>query len=224
MPPVSMSSLQKKRPIGLIISLIITILLLCSAIAFGFWAFAEREDYKNNVEPKIAAAVEVAKQENSKQKDAEFAEKEKSPLKAYQGPSAYGSVVINFPKTWSAYVNETGSGGSPLDGYFHPDFVPGAQSGTTFALRLQVTESAYAQEIRQFENTAKQGKARIAAFQAPKVAGATGIRVDGEISQGKQGSMIILPLRDKTLKIFTESNQYLGDFNSHIIPNLTFVP
>jgi len=36
--------------------------------------------------------------------------------------------------------------------------------------------------------------------------------------------MILLPLRDKTLKISTESQQFVGDFDNIILANLKFVP
>jgi hypothetical protein len=52
----------------------------------------------------------------------------------------------------------------------------------------------------------------------------TGVRVDGQIADNIQGSMIILPLRDKTQEIWTESNSFLPDFNNNILPNLTFSP
>jgi hypothetical protein len=83
---------------------------------------------------------------------------------------------------------------------------------------------SYAQVTRALESQVKTGKIRTSAFTAPKVPGVVGIRVDGEVVTGKNGSMIILPLRDKTLKIWTESPQFVGDFNNIIIPNLSFVP
>jgi len=40
-----------------------------------------------------------------------------------------------------------------------------------------------------------------------------------------QGSMVLVPLRDKTLKIWTEADEtYLKDFNENILPNYTFEP
>jgi hypothetical protein len=36
--------------------------------------------------------------------------------------------------------------------------------------------------------------------------------------------MVILPLRDKTLEISTEAAQYQPDFNTYVLPNVTFNP
>ena len=50
----------------------------------------------------------------------------------------------------------------------------------------------------------------------------------GKIFQGRekvQGTMVIVPIRDKTLKVWTESNSvFLKDFNEAVLANLTFVP
>lgn len=227
MPPTQpMLSNNTKRPrsVGMIIALVILTLLFLGAAGFGIWAFMSRADYKNNSDQKAAAAVEIAVQQESTRKDAEFVEKEKSPLKIYAGPAAFGTLDISYPKTWSAFVTENDKANVPVDGYFHPNFVPDIKGGTAFALRLQVTSQAYDQEMRQFEGKVKNGKVKVSAFSAKNVAGVTGSRIEGEINTGQHGVMILLPLRDRTIKLSTESQQFLGDFNTIILENLKFVP
>src|SRR3989344_2148059 len=109
---------QRGSSAALLFALVFVVLLLFGAIGFGIWAYMGVQDYKANMEPKVAAAVEVAKKEISTTKDNELAEREKSPLKRYSGPATYGSVGISYPKTWSAYVDEsgTGSSSSPING------------------------------------------------------------------------------------------------------------
>lgn len=208
-----------------LIAFILTFLLLFGAAGFGFWAFSSRQDFKTNVDQKISVAVKVAQEQTATAKDKEFTEKEKNPLKSYQGPSAYGSLDIQYPKTWGAFVTElTTAGATSIDGYFHPNFVPGVQSGTNFALRVQVLSGSYDQQLKQYENLTKLGKIKVTPFRAANVQSVVGSRLDGEYVTGKQGSVILLPLRDKTLKIWTEANQFIGDFNNIILPNLKFVP
>lgn len=210
--------------VATLVALGVFIVLFITAASFGAWAFMSRQDYKNNADKKAADAVTIAiKQEDSK-KDAEFVEQEKNPLKSYVGPETYGKITIQYPKTWSAMVDETASSDAVLNGYFHPDFVPGIDTSTNFALRLQVVSQSYDQILKQFDNLVKAGKTRVAPYQAPKVSGVTGARVDGMFDSQKSGSMILLPLRDKTIKLWTEGDQYVGDFNNNILPNLTFVP
>src|SRR4051794_27631814 len=95
---------------SLLLSLIIAAVLLVGALAFGGWAFSSRQDYKDNTDAKIAKAVEIAKQQESSRKDVEFKEKEKQPLRTYNGPDAYGGIALQYPKTWSGYVDDTGNG------------------------------------------------------------------------------------------------------------------
>ncbi len=222
-PPVAASQ-GKKHSWGLIIAFIITLLFLIGAISFAAWAYLGREDYKNNADKKIADAVSAAQKKTSEEKDKEFVEKEKNPYKEYKAPSAFATVSITYPKTWAAFVTETDKSSTPVDGYFHPLFVPGIQSGTDFALRIQVVNQPYDQEVKQFEGKVKSGKVKVSAYKAPKVPSVLGSRVEGEINTGQQDVMVLFPVRDKTLKISTESRQFVGDFDNIILANLTFVP
>ena len=211
-------------PWHFIIPIVVLALALITLAVVTLQVFGQKEDYKNNSDQKVSAAVEAAKQETEKTKEAEFLEREKSPNKVYKGPAALGSLSITYPKSWAAAVDETGAGGTPLNGYFHPSFVPGTTSGTAFALRIQVVEQAYDQLLRQYDSKAKQGKVRVSAYKAPKVPAILGSRIDGEIDRGIDGSMILLPLRDKTIKLSTESQSFMKDFNNIILENFVFIP
>jgi hypothetical protein len=205
--------------------LTITLVLLAGTIGGFVWAYMSREDYKKNSDQKVAAAVEVAKKDEGTVKDKEFAEKEKNPLKEYKTPAAYGSVSIMYPKTWSAYVAEASSNASlPVDAYFHPNIVPGFDSGTAYALRVQVTGEDYARELKHFDSLVKNGRVKTSAYQAPKMTSVTGTRVEGELVKGQKSIMVLLPLRDKTIKISTQSPQYAADFDNIVLANLVFVP
>jgi hypothetical protein len=207
----------------LLIPLILASLLLIGTLVFGFWAFGERQDYKDNVDQKISAAVVVAKKQEASVKDKQYAEAAKLPLKTYNGPEQYGSLALQYPKTWSAYVSVgNGRGGTALDGYFNPDVVPDVDEDTnTFALRVEVVSNSYSDVLRGFQN---QEDITIVPYALPKLPKVVGVRISGQIEQDKKGSMVILPVRDKTLKIYTEADAYMNDFNNNILPNLSFAP
>jgi hypothetical protein len=38
------------------------------------------------------------------------------------------------------------------------------------------------------------------------------------------GEMLVIPVRDKSLQLYTLSNDYLNDFNNTVLANLTYVP
>jgi hypothetical protein len=206
-------------------------ILFVAAAAFGAWAFMGRQDYKNNTDQKIAVAVSAAQKVQAAQLQKQFAEDYKKPYRPYQGSPTYGSVSFVYPKTWSAYVDET-STSEPINGYFYPDKVPGVQSGTAYALRVELLNNTYAQVIQQFNALVKQGKVRATAYVPPSMSGKPnlhpGTRFDGAISRTQngeqQGSAVVIQVRDRTLKISTQSPNFMADYNNAVLANLTFVP
>jgi len=210
---------------ALVLSLSLSIFFLVVAIVFGAWAFMQMLDYKDHSDAKVAAAVTQAKTEEDSVKDAAFAEVEKQPLRTYQGSATYGSVNVSYPKTWSAYVVDTRNTTPFIDGYFYPGSVPDVtQQASVFALRVQVVDDDYSNVVKQLTSLVQQGKATVTPYKAPKVPSVIGVRVDGQITFAKTGSMVILPLRNMTLKVWTEGPQFENDFNTNILPNLTFKP
>lgn len=203
------------------------IICLIAAIGFGGWAFSSRQDFKNNSDKKSAVAVEAAKKVQADELQKAFAEQEKSPNKTYKGPTTYGSVTFNYPKTWSGYVDESSSS-EPINGYFYPVVVPGLQSKTAYALRLELVNTDYSSVLIQHDIQVKDGSVKVSAYVPPKMAGVTnvqtGTKLDGSLDQNTKGSMVIIKVRDKTLQVYTQSNDYLKDFNETILPSLTFAP
>lgn len=215
---------------GLVISFVFAVLLLIGAVAFGAWAYTSRQDYKDNTDAKVGAAVTIAKQQESSAKDAAFAQAEKNPLKTYNGPEAYGSIVLNYPKTWSGYVanaSDSSSNGTLLNGYFYPGVVPSvSDQSSVFSLRLQVLSQSYASTIKNLGQSGSNNPRTVSPYALPKVPKVVGIEISGDLpdQDKKTGTMVILPLRSQTLKIWTEGNQFLGDFNNSILPNFSFSP
>lgn len=208
----------------LLVSLIVAVVLLIGASIFAVTSYSSAQNYKNNVNTLAAAQVKVAVDQNSAAKDKEFAEAQKSPVKTYAGPSAYGSIVLQYPKTWSAYIDESDQGSTPIDGYFNPNFVPGTDNNASYALRLQVTSDSYDSELQQYDGLVQEGSVTVKPYVLPSVKGVVGVRVEGKITDTNNGVMIIVPLRDKAVKLWTETNQYQGDFGQYILPNFKFSP
>ncbi len=211
---------------GVVISLIFAVILLLGAIGFGFWAFSSREDYKNNSDAKAAVASEEAVAQNSAKKDKQFAEEAKNPLRTYSGSEALGSVVIQFPKTWSGYIKSAGNNNSGFDSYFAPNVVPSVEDqSSVFALRVQVLNRAYPQVLSDFTSQQKTGKVTISAYALPKLPKVVGVKVSGTLSnKPTTTTIIVLPIRSQTLEIETNGTQFLDDFNNYILPNFSFSP
>lgn len=209
---------------------VIFAVLFVAASVFAVWAFMGRQDYKNNSDKKSAAAVEAAKKVQAGELQKKFDEDYKNPNKTYKGPDSFGSVMLSYPKTWNAYVDERGA--QPINGYFYPDFVPSLTGGSAFALRVELVNSTYSQVMLQYSPQIKTGRLKAAAYVPPKMAGVAnvqpGTRLDGVVSHSQTGdhtgAMVIEQVRDKTLKIYTESTNFLPDFNNIVLPSLTYLP
>lgn len=204
----------------LMFSLVMSVVLLVISVGFGAWAYVSRQDYKNNTDQKIEQAVAVAVERTKTEKDNEFIEREKEPLKQYKVPSDLGSISLSYPKTWSGQAEVKDGTGVFI---FHPDVINIAEE-TVYALKISVENTSYEEEVLKLDQQVREGKAKAVVYKLPKVPNVLGVRINGEIGEGKQGSMIMLPLRDKTIKISTESQSFLGDFNKFILPNLSFSP
>jgi len=210
----------------LLIPVILIGLLFVGAASFAFWAYSGRQDYKNNSDAKVAAAVQNNTQAVQAKDAKQYAEASKNPLKIYNGPDSFGSVKVSYPKTWSSYVDTT-SNSYPLDAYFHQDYVPSTQSQQTYNLRVQVNSQSYSTQLAQYQSLIQQGKVTATPYSLPKQPSIIGTKLHGNVmiqNPTGVGTMILLPLRSTTLEIWTESDSYLPDFNNYILPNLTFSP
>ncbi len=204
----------------LMLPFVIVMIIALGFGVFSVWAYSNYSNEKNNVDIIVAEAVAEAEAEQEVALRAEFTEEAKSPYKTYMSPTSLGSVKIVYPKSWSAYVDSKETSGVRLDGVFHPDYVPAESSGVLFGLRTEIDSSDYTTVIKRFEDDVEEGTVKA---KAVTISGATGTRFDGEIDRDFTGAMVVLPLRDRTLKVWTESNDYLSDFN-HVIDNLTYSP
>lgn len=202
-------------------------LALLGTAIFAGWSFSSRQDFKNSSDQKSAAAVESAKKTQEAELQKQFAEKEKLPTKTYKGSTTYGTITFDYPKTWSGYVDDTSSS-APISAYFHPDIVPSFQSKTAYALRIDLVTSDYSSILRKYDSQIKTGTIKAAAYVPPKMDGVAnvqpGTRLDGELTSTTNGSMVIIKVRDKTLQIYTENNDFLKDFNDTVLASLTFAP
>jgi hypothetical protein len=229
---VTMSSMKKLQGEQggmnvLLLPVILLALFFIAAASFAVWAYQGRQDYKNNSDAKSAAAVAANKQVVQAEDAKQFAEAAKLPLKPYIGPETYGSLRVMYPKTWSAYVDIADASSRPLDVYFHSDYVPAPELKQTYNLRIQVSAQSYSQFVNQYAALVKIGKVTAVPYSLPKVKDVAGLRLDGQVlltDSKSSGTMILLPMRDKTLEIWTESPSYLPDFLNNILPNLTFSP
>lgn len=215
---------SRVREDGSASSLLLVVMMLAFVVstAFGVWAFIGRQEKDDQLEQKIAAATVVAVQEAETAKEAEFAEREKNPFRSYAGSPTYGSLKFDFPKNWNVYAVDKDSG-TILDFYAQPGIIPGLGNEVNFAFRVQIIDKPYQEVVSKLESAVKKGSITTAPYRAPLVPSELGLLVRGEVVKGKQGIQVFLPQRDKTFVLWTESEEFIDDFQK-VMETLTFVP
>lgn len=205
----------------LLISTILLAVLFVAAAGGFIWAYLEMTDWQKNGQAKIDTAVTSAKEEQKSADDKRFTEEEKKPNRVYQGPADLGSVRFSYPKTWSIYEAETNG---KLQAYFAPLKVPKVAAGVTpYALRVSVTDDAYADVLRQYQSIVEKGEVTAQTIQLKNDQDTyEGTRVNGQLTKTVNGSVVIFKVRDKTLQIFVDSQDYMADFDNIILKSLTF--
>lgn len=200
----------------LVIPLIIAVVLVIGSSVAAVMYYSKYTEQRDNNKPLIEDAVTVAEAAQKKKLEAEFTEREKVPTRTYTTPSELGSVKLAFPKTWSSYVANKGT---TIEYYGHPGYVPA--TGVNYALRMTISTKSFASELKNYDSAVKKGDVKVSAV---KASGVTGTKLEGLLKPDQQGAMVIFPLRDKVLKVWTESNDYKSDFNNIVLANLTFSP
>jgi len=219
--PMNMPQLPKNHKPASFFAAIVMSVLLVFALGFGVWAFVGMIENQTNLDEKIDAASQVAVQLAEADKEVEFTEREKNPFKTYQGSATYGSLKFDYPKNWSIFA-ETSDSGTLLDFYAQPELIPGFKD-TNFAFRAQIIDKEYESELKSFDSKAKNGRVKVSALRLEKVPDQLGVVITGEIDGTQQGTLILLPQRDKTIKLFTETEDYLADFTK-IVQSATYNP
>ncbi len=216
-----MFNVKKLNQKGTVSLLVIPVVLLAIAVialsAIAVMYYNQYIEQRDKNEPLISAAVQEAQEAQKTELEAEFTEREKQPLKTYTSPSEIGKVNLRFSKMWSSYVDIAKT--ATMDFYAHPNFVP--SEGISYALRMSVVRADYATELKKYDAQVKKAELKATSV---SVSGVTGARLDGFLEKDKEGSMVIFPLRDKTLRVWTESKDFRGDFDNIVLKNLTFVP
>ena len=215
---------QRGVAVGVVLGFVVLGVVCVAFAALSAWAIGERSTYKNKSDELVAAAVEENAAVLNAKMEKEFVEREKSPLETFVGPEEYGSIRAVHPKTWSIYT-VLGDSAQPLDVYMDEGFVQSVNSQTaTYALRVQVTNQSYASVLQQYSGAVTAGETRLSPYKLPKNEKIIGSRIEGKLDDQKKGVMVLLPLRDKTIKLWTDSDKAKTDFDNIVMKNLTFVP
>ena len=192
------------------IIIILLTLLLIGASLLAFYFFTEYRSAKTDVDEQIALAVEATKKADAAALESELQEREKTPYYTFVGPSDYGRLSFEYPKTWSVYYSSTNisaSGGYHV--YFHPYSIGPISNSTISAFELTIRSEDYATTAKRYSNNIKKG---LLSANTITINDQIVDRYDGTLPSGFQGAAVTIKIRDKVITLQTDALIYLPDF------------
>jgi hypothetical protein len=211
----------------LVTTIIFAVLAVGLGVGFG-WAYVQMTEYKDKTDQKVAAAVAAAKTEQKQADKKQFDEDYKRPNNVFTSPANYGSVSFEYPKTWSVYIEKDGSTGGEYAAFLNPSSVPTVKNTTPYALRVVVVNQRIDQVLKQYDGKIKQGQLSASpirltgAVDDPNITYGKGTRINGQFEKTINGSAVFFDIRGRTLKIFTDENRFVGDFDNTILKTLKY--
>ena len=202
---------------------VLIVILGLGALVFAGMAltfYTQATSATKDLQSKETAAAAKA-QSAQKNADAEaYRIAGESPFRSYIAPVEDGSFQIQFPKDWSAYVDEE-TGGMQVNLTVNPDFIrttDGADELAAARVELIVRDSV--SYMNNYSGNIKRGVLKQADI---TVSGQHGYDLTGQFQDKKTSRMVVIPVRDKVLVFINENSKYANEFNqilaqSKVIP------
>lgn len=211
---------QKGSIDGWMIAAISFIVLFLAAMALAGWAYISYDNQKNDVDGKIKVAETEAKRVQSESDYKKFQEDSKNPRLEFVGPNEYGRVSFMYPRTWSVYVDKDASDRRDYVAYFQPVVVPPVSNkANRYALRLEILNKDYDEVLKEYSDRLKKGELTSS---TPEVNGNASTRIDGAFTKDVRGSVVLMRVRDKTIRLSTDADTFKPDFQA-ILDTVKFV-
>jgi hypothetical protein len=205
---------EKKNTLVETLILVGVCLIAATAIVFAVVFFMQYNELKTNYESEKSLAITDAVKVQQDKDEAAYEERAKLPYYSFTGPSDYGSISFEYPKTWSVYVDKDGTNNSDYVAYFQPKQVdPVSGKSSRYALRFQILNRQITTVQSSYEAKIKNGKLTSRAFSSDDNA-LSGTWYEGEIADGIRGIVILLKVNDKTLVVQTDAEAYRSDFET----------
>ncbi len=188
----------------------ITLFLVASAL--GVWVLLAYTEQKADVDGKISLAVAAGVKKQAEEDEAKFQESYKNPRIEFVGPSEYGRLSFMYPKTWSVYVEKDGTDRGDYKAYLHPVSVPSISGkDSRYALRVEILNKNFDDTLKQYESQLKKGELKSSNVEYN---GNAATRLDGAFSKELRGAVVLMKVRDKTIRLSTDADSFKPDFDT----------
>ena len=197
---------------GWMVGTIGCLILFLIAGSLAIWAYMQYSHEKSNVDSKVAIEVAKGKSEQAESDQKKFSEEAKNPRIECVGPSEYGRVSFMYPRTWSVYIENDGSNRGDYKAYLNPVAVPSASNkASRFALRLEIINKNLDTVLNDYQSRLKKGELTSS---STEFNGISATRIDGTFEKELRGSVVLMKVRDKTIRFSTDADTFKPDFQT----------
>ena len=206
-PAVPGKEKNRSGVVGIILS-ILFLIVAATFVGLFVWSRMEYAELDETVNLKIDEAVSKAKTEQALA-DAEEAKKD---TRTFTGPTDYGQLSFDYPKSWSVYVASDASKGGDFVAYLNPIEVEPVSESTVYALRVTIRDKDFETVAKEYQKFLERGELSV---ETMTVDGVTANRYTGKIpNTDLNGVIVIFKIRDKTAVLRTDSSLLVNDFNT----------
>lgn len=200
----------KKSKVGVVgvVMAVVFLIIATTFVGLFVWSRMEYAELEENVNLKIDQAVSEAKTEQALA-DAEEAKKD---TRIFTGPTDYGQLSFDYPKSWSVYIASDASKGGDFVAYLNPIEIEPVSDSTVYALRVTIRDKDFEAVVAEFQRSLDRGEL---SMETTMVGGTTANRYTGKIpGTDLNGVVVIFKIRDKTAVLRTDSALLVGDFDT----------
>ncbi len=222
-PSPSKSAAKKSKQLLVILIGVgvLAFILLITTIVFSIQSNNKSAQLKTATQDGAKAGAEAQKAADDKK----FQEAQSSDTRTYTAPEFAGSFSIKLPKLWSLTVTPN-EGTNTIAAIANPEYID--TKVERYALRFSLIDQPYTSYKTKLDQQTKQKVS--ASFKgltasATTLSGIEGMKYVGQISTKiPNGTVILVPIRDKTFSIETDDNAVYSEVFNSILSSVKLKP
>lgn len=208
-----------KHDVTRIVLIIAVVVLTIVSATFIVLFLLKNKDYQTletDWQLETDMAVAEAKDEQAMELAQRYNEQMKYPYWTFAGPADYGQLQFEYPRNWSVYIDKAATSGGDFNAYLNPLQVDTVSKDTLNALRVTISTRSFEDVTQEYQRVVDQKNSGLSVKSvqignSEKGTTTTANRYDGVIpGTDFKGSIVIFKIRDKTVILQTDSEQFTG--------------
>lgn len=206
---------RKKKQTGSVLLVVLVSVFAATTLILGgvsIWLYGRNQQISSDVDSQIKIKVNEAVTAKQNEMQEKFANENLRTVDQYKGPTDLGGVSLSYPRDWSVYVNTDLNSGNnnKYEVYFNPGEVPKVSDRQQFALRVTIENKDYDTVMDGYQSKINNGDLTSSSESAN---GKQGTRLAGNFSQDIRGYAVVYKIRDKTLTVRTDAEDFKAAFD-----------